>query len=189
VSLGRTALRVTVGSLMMGHGLQKLTGAFDGPGLAGTQKMTESLGLHPAKQQAMAVGLSETLGGGLTALGMLSPLGPSMIIGTMAVAIHKVHAKNGPWVTKGGYEFNATLIAAALALAWDGPGMVSVDGLFRRRRSGALWGILAGALGAGAAAGTLAISERMKPALAEPESPEAVAEEVASDAAESAAAD
>jgi putative oxidoreductase len=160
---GRFVLRVTVGGLMMGHGLQKLSGSFDGPGLEGTEKMMGAIGLHPAKQQALAAALSETIGGGLTALGFLSPLGPAMITGTMAVAIKKVHAPNGVWVTGGGYEYNLTLIAAALSLAASGPGLWSVDGLFGKQRSGFGWGLVALALGLGGAAVTLAVADKFAP--------------------------
>ena len=45
----------------------------------------------------------------------------------MITAIRKVHAPNGPWVTQGGYEYNAVLIAAVLALTEGGPGRPSVD--------------------------------------------------------------
>ena len=160
---GRLALRLTVGGLMMGHGLQKLNGSFGGPGLEATQESMGAIGLHPAKQQGLAAALSETIGGGLTAAGFLSPLGPAMIMGTMIVAIQKVHAKNGPWVTKGGYEYNATIIAAALSLATAGPGVLSLDGLLRKQRSGLRWGVLALAMAAGGAASTLAISNKMQP--------------------------
>jgi putative oxidoreductase len=161
---GRFLLRVTVGGLMMGHGLQKLNGSFGGPGLQATQESMGALGLHPAKQQGLAAALSETIGGGLTAAGFLSPLGPALITGTMLVAIKKVHLKNGVWVSKGGYEYNATLIAAALSLATAGPGLFSLDGLFRRQRAGLRWGAVALALGVGGAAATLAVSSRMQPA-------------------------
>jgi len=33
-----------------------------------------AIGLHPAKHQGLAAALSETIGGGLTAAGFLSPL-------------------------------------------------------------------------------------------------------------------
>jgi putative oxidoreductase len=164
MTIGRSILRTTLGGLMLGHGLQKLRGSFDGPGLEGTEQAMRAMGIHPARQQALAAALSETIGGGLTAAGLLSPLGPAMIIGTMAVAIKKVHFKNGVWVTNGGYEYNAVIIAAAIALAADGPGAVSIDGLLRRRRSGPHWGIGAVALGLAGAAATLAISERFTPA-------------------------
>lgn len=161
---GRLLLRTTIGGLLLGHGLQKLNGSFDGPGLEATEETMGALGLHPAKYQALAAGLSEAVGGALTAAGFLSPLGPAMITGTMLVAIQKVHAKNGIWVTAGGFEYNATLIAAALSLATAGPGALSVDGLLRRQRSGLRWGVLALALAAGGAAATLAVADRMAPA-------------------------
>jgi putative oxidoreductase len=164
MSSGRFILRVTVGGLLMGHGLQKLNGSFGGPGLEATQESMGALGLHPAKHQGLAAALSETVGGGLTAIGFLSPLGPAMITGTMLVAIKKVHLKNGVWVTQGGYEYNATLIAAALSLATAGPGILSLDGLLRKQRSGLRYGVLALAMGLGGAAATLAVAEKMKPA-------------------------
>lgn len=161
---GRTVLRVTIGSLMAGHGLQKLRGSFGGPGLQGTEQMMSKLGMHPAEHQAKAVALSETIGGGLTAAGLMSPLGPAMITGVMGVAIKKVHAKNGVWVTGGGYEYNLTLMAAAFAVAAEGPGKLSIDALLGKRRSGLGWGVASLILGLGGAAGALAIAERMAPA-------------------------
>jgi putative oxidoreductase len=148
---------------MVGHGLQKLNGSFGGPGLEGTEQAMGAMGIHPAKQQALAAALSETVGGGLTAAGLFSPLGPAMVIGTMAVAIQKVHGKNGPWITKGGFEYNAVIIAAALALASDGPGALSFDGIFGHRRSGFRWALASLVLGLGGAAVTLAISDRFAP--------------------------
>ena len=58
------------------------------------------------------------------------------IVGTMVTAVRKVHLAKGPWVTEGGYEYNAVLIAAAAALA-SGPGGPSVDQLFGKKSWGA----------------------------------------------------
>jgi putative oxidoreductase len=149
---------------MMGHGLQKLAGWFHGPGLGGTEQAMASLDLHPARHQAKLAALSETVGGGLTALGFLNPLGPAMIIGTMTVAIQKVHGKNGLWLTSGGYEYNLTLIVAAAALAADGVGPFSVDGLLGRDRQGARWALAALTAGAVAAAATVTTANRLRPA-------------------------
>ena len=49
MKLGFAVLRVVVGGLFMGHGLQKLIGAFGGHGLEGTAKGFESLGLRPGR--------------------------------------------------------------------------------------------------------------------------------------------
>src|SRR5260370_7413429 len=45
----------------------------------------------------------------------------------MVVAIVTVHLSRGFWTGKGGYEFNLSLIAAAVALALTGPGRYSLD--------------------------------------------------------------
>lgn len=163
MTLGRLTLRLTVGGLMMGHGLQKLKGSFGGPGLEATARGMDALGLHPARHQAWAAGLSETVGGALTAAGFLSPLGPAMVIGVMGVAIHKVHWKNGVWVTSGGFEYNLTLIAASFLLATEGPGAISLDRLAGRHRAGLRWGLASLALGLGTAAATVDIAQRMAP--------------------------
>jgi putative oxidoreductase len=62
---------------------------------------------------------------------LLSPLGSLAIIGTMLVAIATVHLSKGFWVTKGGFEFNLTLIGASAALAITGPGAYSLDNALR----------------------------------------------------------
>ncbi len=164
MKIGTFILRTVVGGVMMGHGLQKLAGWFDGPGLGGTEQAMASLDLHPARHQAKLAALSETIGGGLTALGFLNPLGPAMIIGTMTVAIQKVHGKNGLWLTSGGYEYNLTLIVAAAALAADGVGPISLDGLLGTDRHGARWALAALTAGAVAAAATVTTANRLRPA-------------------------
>lgn len=158
---GSFVLRATVGGIMLGHGLQKLQGAFGGPGLEGTEKFLKSLDMHPAKYHARAVALSETAGGALTAAGLFSPLGPAMVIGTMAVAVQKVHLKKGFFLSQGGYEFNLLLMSAAFTLATQGPGLFSLDALLRKRRSGLRYGLLALGIGLGAAAATLKVAETM----------------------------
>ena len=66
----------------------------------------------------------------------------------MLTAINRVHAKNGPWVGNGGYEYKLVLIAAVLALAETGPGSPSVDAALgeraRRVRKWAALALLAG---------------------------------------------
>jgi putative oxidoreductase len=79
------------------------------------------------------------------------------------VAIHKVHAKNGVWISDGGFEYNALIIAAALTLAAQGPGPLSLDGLLRKERSGHKWGVLALLMGVAGAATTLAVANRFRP--------------------------
>jgi putative oxidoreductase len=127
MDLGRTALRLVIGPLFVGHGTQKLFGWFGGHGLDGTGAFFENIGLKPGKRHATAAGAAEAGGGALLTLGALTPVAAGLITGTMITAIRKVHLEKGPWVTNGGYEYNLTLIAAMLALTEVGPGRPSVD--------------------------------------------------------------
>ncbi len=136
MGLGATLLRITVGGFFVGHGLQKLTGSFDGPGLDGVEKMMGSLGIHPARRNALLASATETFGGAALVLGAATPAAAAGLIATMTTAIRTVHAPNGPWNSDRGYEYNATLIAALAAIA-AGPGRASFDALFGKSK----WGI------------------------------------------------
>ena len=127
MELGLLVLRVVVGLLFVGHGAQKLFGAFGGGGLAGTAAFFESIGLRPGHLHARAAGAAELTAGALLVLGLLTPIAAAMIMGVMVVAIVTVHGSNGPWVTEKGYEYNLVLIATAFALAAVGPGQWSLD--------------------------------------------------------------
>ncbi len=146
--IGRLLLRVVVGAFFVGHGTQKLFGWFEGVGLDATAEGFEKLGLRPARANAIAAGAAEAGGGALLAAGLATPLAAGTLTAVMITAIETVHAKNGPWVTKGGYEYNAVLIAAVLALAETGPGALSLDGALGRERSGTRWMLAAALMGA-----------------------------------------
>ena len=168
--IARLAARVVIGGLFVGHGTQKLFGWFDGPGLDGTQGVMEMLEMRPTKPNALAAGVSEAAGGALLALGLATPLAASSLMGTMIVAIRKVHLAKGPWVSKGGYEYNAVLIAALAALVETGPGALSLDHALGIEKKGLGWA--AAAVGAGVVASTLTIESAKRqpapPAAAEP---------------------
>jgi putative oxidoreductase len=169
MGLATTTVRVGLGSLMAAHGLQKLAGKFGGAGLDATAQHFESMGLSPGRTYATAAGVTETVGGGLLAAGMLTPVGAAMVTGAMTVAIGKVHAKNGMWSTKGGMEYNLLIIGAAFALTEAGPGVLAIDGLLTKRRSGFGWALLELAAGVAAGAGVLALASRnADPGLAVP---------------------
>jgi putative oxidoreductase len=147
---GTTVLRVVVGAVFVGHGLQKLKGYWGGPGLEGTEKMMETMEMHPAPLQARAVAIAETAGGAALAIGFATPYAAAALIATMVTAVRKVHFKNGPWNSKGGYEFNAVLTTAVLAVVADGPGILSADAVAGKRRAGlgnALFALVAGVIG------------------------------------------
>jgi putative oxidoreductase len=91
VNFALLVLRAVVGGLLAGHGAQKLFGWFGGYGLQGTAGWLESLGLRPGRPWAIMAGASEFGGGMLLALGFLNPLGALGTIGSMGMAIAKVH--------------------------------------------------------------------------------------------------
>jgi len=96
LSFGLLLLRVVFGLTVAAHGSQKLFGWFGGSRLQGFAGMLEKLGIRPSGPFALLAGLSEFGGGLLVALGFLSPVGPLVVIGAMAVAIVTVHLSSSP---------------------------------------------------------------------------------------------
>jgi putative oxidoreductase len=188
VKVGRLLLRTTVGGLMIGHGTQKLFGAFDGEGLAATAATFEQVGLKPGKPFAVASGTAETLGGAGLLFGYQTPLAASAVAGSMAVAIERVHFKNGPWVQKGGYEYPLVLGVAAIVLADLGPGKLSIDSRKGHTFEGRGWPLFALAAAVAGAAGVRLLAQRTagsEPASADaPTAPDAPAAATAAPVAE-----
>jgi putative oxidoreductase len=145
MKLFRLIERLLIGGLFIGHGTQKLFGWFGGHGPGGTGGFFESIGLKPGKQNAIAAGVAEAGGGALLASGLAPPLAGAALAGTMTTAIRAVHAEKGPWSTDGGWEYNAVLIAAVLAVVEE--------------QCGVAWALAAGAAGA---AGSFAVTELAK---------------------------
>jgi len=153
MKIGRLLLRLTVGSLFFGHGTQKLFGWFGGHGLDATANMFDTIGMRPGDRNALAAGIAEAGGGAGIALGLATPLSAATLTSVMLTAINRVHLKNGPWVTNGGYEYNIVLIAAVIALTEVGPGKLSLDHALGSERSGPAWALAALALGVAGAVG------------------------------------
>lgn len=76
----------------------------------------------------------ELIGGIALAVGFLTRLAAVGIIVIMIGAIATVHWPHGFDITKGGFEYNFTLIVMCLCLVLGGPGPVAVDRFFRLRR-------------------------------------------------------
>ena len=160
MKIGRLLLRLTVGGFFFGHGTQKLFGWFGGHGIDATSQMFEGLGMRPGRRNAVAAGLAEAGGGAALAAGFATPLAAGALTSVMLTAINRVHLKNGPWVTNGGYEYNAVLIAAVLALTEVGPGDLSLDHALDKERSGPGWTLAAAAIGAAGAVGAHQMAAR-----------------------------
>jgi putative oxidoreductase len=128
--LALLTLRAAPGSLLAGHGAQKVFGAFEGPGPQGTRGFMQAMRMRPPEIWAHLAGLTELVGGGLTALGALSPIGPLMSIGPMVIATTTAHWGKPIWATRGGAELPVVNMSIFAALAMTGPGRYSIDGLF-----------------------------------------------------------
>ena len=173
MKIGRLLLRLTVGGFFFGHGTQKLFGWFGGHGIDATSNMFESLGMRPGRRNAIAAGTAEAVGGAALAAGLATPLAAGAITSVMLTAINRVHLKNGPWVSNGGYEYNVVLIAAVLALADVGPGALSLDHVLGSERSGPGAALAAAAIGVAGAVGAHQLANAYPEPPAPPEPPAA----------------
>ena len=125
-------MRLTLGGVMLPHGLQKVFGLFGGAGLQATMNaMTTKLGL-PAPLAGLVI-LAESAG----ALGLifgfctrLCALGIALVMGG---AIYLVHAQHGffmNWFGRQageGFEYHLLALGLALALFIHGGGKWSFD--------------------------------------------------------------
>jgi putative oxidoreductase len=141
MDLALLVLRLVVGLLFVGHGAQKLFGAFGGGGLDGTAGMFDSIGLRPGWLHARAAGTAEFAGGALLALGLFTPFAAAVLIAVMTTAVITVHGSNGIWNTNQGYEFNLVMAAVVFALAGVGAGAWSLDNAFGFDLNGTAWAI------------------------------------------------
>ncbi len=127
VAAGLLILRLVLGLTLAGHGAQKLFGWWGGTGIRGWTAGMTRMRVRPAVLWGWSSALAELGGGLLLALGLLTPLAAAAIVSAMLVAVALVHWPKGFWNTKGGYEFNLTILAAVVALVLTGPGAISLD--------------------------------------------------------------
>lgn len=130
LSLGLLILRVVVGLTLAVHGVQKLFGWFEGPGVSKLMQGFEKQGFKPTWLWVSLVILGEVGGGFSLALGFLTPLGAAGGFGAMFMAMFKTHWKNGFFSGKRGYEYTLVLMAASVAIGLTGPGSYALDTLF-----------------------------------------------------------
>lgn len=174
MEIGLLLIRVVLGGTMAAHGAQKLFAWFGGHGIEGTGGWLQSMGFNRPRLHAAVNGLAEVGGGALLAFGLLTPFGAAAVAGVMFVAIATVHWRNGFFGTNGGYEFNLLIAATAIALAFIGPGEISIDARAGWTLVGTEWGVVALGLSA-AAAGSVLAMRKPQPAQAQgEESPEEV---------------
>ena len=127
--LGLLALRLVVGTIMIGHGYGKV---FHG-GLAQHVARVSSLGLPGWLAYPSA--FTEFFGGILLIVGLFTRFVSLAFMIDMLVAMWKIHWKNGMF-GKGGYELVLTLAMIALALIFFGAGPIAIDAIRGGRKGG-----------------------------------------------------
>jgi putative oxidoreductase len=148
MNIALLVLRIVVGGLLAGHGLQKLLGWFGGNGPRGTAAFFEAVGLRPALPLVVVAGSAELVGGLLLGFGLFVPVAALLIVAVMTTAIAAVHWRNGRWASNGGFEYLLVVVAVVFAVASLGPGSLSLDNLVGIDWSGLEWAVGAVVLGA-----------------------------------------
>ena len=128
--LGLLTLRAFIGLCFVTHALGKL-GLVGTGDMAGFVAWLEELGVPFAPIQARAAMLSELVGGGLLAVGLLTRPAALLLVGTMIVAGRLGHRGAGYLITNEppGAEYTINLAVVCAVLALFGPGGYSLDAL------------------------------------------------------------
>ncbi|MDO4918623.1 DoxX family protein [Kocuria sp.] len=122
VSLGLLILRVVLGITFVMHGWQKVSEW----GIAGTTDSFEGMGVPAPAASAVFAAVVELVGGIALILGVLTRIVGLLLALDMLGALVLVHASSGFFASGGGIELVLVLGAAALALAFTGPGRYAV---------------------------------------------------------------
>jgi putative oxidoreductase len=157
--LAMLVLRLVFGLFLAYHGYNK----FFGPGgLTGTTGWFGAIGMKWPRWQARMAASTETGAGLLLAAGLLTPLAAAGVIGVMTVAIVVAHWKVGFFIFKPnqGWEYCASIMTAAWAIATVGPGRYSLDHAFDIEWTGWWGSIVAAVLGVAGAMAQLSLSYR-----------------------------
>lgn len=128
VDIGLLMLRLYVGGMMIGHGSQKAFGAFGGLGPDGTATLFHDWGFRPGRRNVLLAATVELIAAPLLILGLATPLACAMIVGVLLVAV-SVRVEFGIWEVRGGFELPLLYALVTAALAFTGPGRLSVDQL------------------------------------------------------------
>jgi putative oxidoreductase len=148
----RLILRSSIGGTMIAHGVKHARS------LSGTARWFESIGFRNPELQARLSAVVEIGAGSALLAGFATPLGASAVVGTMTVAARTVHLPHGFFITDEGYEYVATIAAAAIALGALGAGRYSADAALgvHHRLSGRPGALITAGLGIIGAAAQLA---------------------------------
>jgi putative oxidoreductase len=128
-------LRLTLGLIFVGHGAQKVFGAFGGPGWAKiTSFPTPFAFMRPSWLWMGAAAVSELIGGVFVLTGLLTRVGAFLILCVMLTAMLGVHLKGG-FFLPAGIEYTVALSGVCLALLIAGGGQASIDRVLQDPRA------------------------------------------------------
>lgn len=130
LDLGLLALRLAVGGTLLVHGLQKLTGVWNGPGLGGFEETLAGAGFEQARLLAILGSIGEVAGGALLILGLVTPLAAASVLAVMinAWAFRQIAEPGLEYFAPSGTEYETLLGVCAGVIILTGPGRISLDG-------------------------------------------------------------
>lgn len=132
-----TLLRVSLGSVIFAHGLQKVFGWFGGYGIAGTMGFFRSVGIPDGL--GVLVIASDFIGSLFILAGLLTRFASAAAFAVMLGAMVLVHWPNGFFMNWAGaprgegYELHVLALAMAASLVLSGGGRASLDGWLQRK--------------------------------------------------------
>ncbi len=146
--LGLLILRLSIGGIMLFHGLRKITGWWGGPGFSHMAEAVAGANWKQPHLTAVLFSVGETLGGLLIILGLATPVAASAVL---AIIINSwltrlALAPGLQFTTPGGPEYQTMLAAMATSVILAGPGRLSFDrkmGWATRPHAGSLAAFLA----------------------------------------------
>lgn len=124
IDIALLILRVWIGLVMVAHGINH------GRSLEGTANWFAKVGFKAPRLNAFLSSATEITVGVALVAGLLTSVGAAGVAATLFVAFWSIHRFAGFFVfhrPDEGYEYVATLVFAALAIAIAGPGEASVD--------------------------------------------------------------
>jgi putative oxidoreductase len=152
--VGLLLLRFAVGGTFFAHGMQKVFGMWDGPGIAGFARLLEGFGFRQTTVLSWVTGIIELVAGAFVVLGVVTPLAAA---GLLAIMINTIALKAGNGFFVGSaaganaIELDVVLGLAAAAIALTGPGRIALDNGRPWHRRPASWGVLSLIIGVTAA--------------------------------------
>ncbi|OBI71277.1 DoxX family protein [Mycobacterium sp. E740] len=158
LDLGILVLRLAVGALFIGHGLQKAFGLWGGPGLDGWQAELSDMGFRYAGVLTYVAAGGQIAAGVLLILGLFTPVAAAgalayLVTGVLADAMQAHEAAQLSNFLTDGHEYKVFLLCAVAALVLTGPGRYGFDagrGWARRPFIGSFGALVLG-VGAGVA--------------------------------------